>query len=174
LFDLSFRFLFSETGPQEGRALYFNIGYGKFFPIIPNIMSPGIYIDAGLGMDWLYLFSLFSGNSEPKKNDNQEKYQWGQNAGSNLGLRLFNLIEIGVVDIIMFTGYSLSILRFFDTEEYKTIHNSTLGVSLAFRLMDTSGQPIILGLEYAYYIPTSFTNRIAFHHIALVIRGKSY
>jgi hypothetical protein len=178
---MSFRFLFTNTNKPQVSG-YFNIGYGIYNPIIPKIISPGIYFEAGLGLDWMYLFGLFSGTNEPNKNEpfrnepnkNEIDYQVGNNLGSNLGLRLFNLIDLGIMDINLFIGYNLSILLLnVETGDYGIMHNPLAGASITFRL-GGSGQPMGVGLEYAYYIPTTFSTGIAFHHIALVFRAKTY
>jgi hypothetical protein len=174
LFDVSFRFLFSKTNESQVSG-FTNIGYGKYYPIVPKIISPGIYFEAGIGMDWIWLFFLLSGTNEPSKNEprrNENAYQFGNNLGSNLGFRLFNLTELGIMDINLFVGYNLSTILNIDKSTYEFIHNPIVGTSITFRLRGNTGQPVGLGLDYAYYIPTIFSNGTAFHHLALMFRFR--
>jgi hypothetical protein len=153
-------------------SLYLNIGYGKHFPIIPRILSPGIYIEGGLGADWVYLFSLFSEENTSKKDE--DDYEFGYNAGVNFGFRLYTLIELGIADINMFVGYNFSLLIInANQDEYDFIHSPIIGGSITFNIGRSSGEPMGVGLEYAYYFPAKSSNRIAFHHFALVFRFKS-
>jgi hypothetical protein len=169
IIDLSLKFLIPETNESQVSG-FINAGYGKYFPIVPNIISPGIYAEAGIGADWLYLFSLFSDNYEPSRDENHE---FGFNLGANLGFRLFNLIEIGIFDINLFTGYSLSILLLkVGKGDYEIIHNPMVGASVAWRLRTASESPMGLGLEYAYHIPIKFSNRIPIHQVAIIFRFK--
>jgi hypothetical protein len=176
LIDVSFKVLIPKTmGPLPSG--YINMSYGKYFPVVPDIISFGVSLEAGLGLDWLYLFSLFTGNNEsaygkndPKKND----YDFGFQMGSSTGLRLFSLFEIGIADLNIFIGYNLSLLiTDINSVKYGFIHNPIVGASITFRLGRRSGNPMGLGLEYAYYIPTPFSKGMAFHHFALVFRFMS-
>ena len=167
-FDISVRGVMPRTDGVQTSG-YFNIGYGRNFPIIPDIISPGIYIETGLGADWIYLTSLFSGNHDESK----DNYEFGYNFGYNVGFRLFNIIDISIFDITMFAGYNLSVLLFNSNEEtYRTIHNPIIGFTIAIRLRSSTGLVTGLGFEYAYYIPTIFSNRIAFQHFAFLFRFR--
>jgi hypothetical protein len=176
LVDGSFRFLTSHAeGPQA--TGYLNFSYGKYFPVVPDIIFFGVSFEAGLGLDWVYLISLFTGNNEsaygkndPKKND----YEFGFQLGTNYGLRLFSLLEIGIADFNIFIGYNVSLLIIdINSGDYGFIQNPIVGASITFRLGGRSGNPMGLGLEYAYYIPTPFSKGMAFHHFALVFRLMS-
>jgi hypothetical protein len=154
--DASIRFLGPELNDPELMG-YFNIGYAKYKPIIPYIFSPGVYIDAGLGLDWLALFC-----DEEKTNEDKNKEY--KQLGFNLGFRLFNLIEISIIDINMFIGYNLVIGQL-DKRAPGIIHNPIIGASIAIKF---------IGVEYSYYIPTVFSKRIAFHHLSILFHIKDF
>jgi hypothetical protein len=132
---------------------FFNIGGGVHHTIIPNIISPGIYFDLGIGYDWMKIFSNEEFDVEKEKNTEFNQF------GLNLGCRFYNLIEIDIVNINMFFGYNL-LLGQLDKRVNPIIHNPIMGVSVSIKF---------IALEYAYYIPTKYSNYTTFHHISLVI-----
>jgi hypothetical protein len=162
LLDASIRLLIPETDESQV-SLYFNIGYGKYFEIIPDFMHSGIYVDGGLGWDWIYLISLFSGDK--KENQKKEDYAFGFNLGYNFGIRLFSTINAGICQVTLFLGYSVSSLLL-NTIDYGIIHGPKTGASVLIKIGEMG-----IGLEYAYYIPTIFSNRNTYHHISFLLRS---
>lgn len=132
---------------------FINFGYGRYYPIVPHVISPGIHIDAGFGIDWLYVFS-----DEDDKDKNKEL----KHLGLNCGLRLFNLIELGVIDINMFAGFNV-VLGQLDNRAPVGIINPAIGASLTIKF---------IGIEYSYYFPSRYSDNIAFHHISIIITIK--
>ena len=155
LVDISLRFTVPELPESEGMA-FINIGYGRYFPIVPHLISPGIYADFGIGVDWFGLFS--DDDTDKEKTKNKEYKQFGL----NLGFRLFNLIEIGMVDINTFIGYNF-ILGQLDARASGFIHTPVIGASIAIGFV---------AIEYCYYIPTRFSSNVTFHHFTIAFHGK--
>ena len=153
--ELSWRFLVPELESPQAMG-FVNFGAGFHRTIVPNIISPGFYVDAGIGMDWLLLFS--DREDKYEELEKREVYQ----IGFNLGFRIYNLIEIGIVDITTFIGYNLVILQL-DERAPGIIHNPIIGASIIINF---------IGLEYCYYIPTYFSNNVPFHHISIVFHFK--
>jgi len=154
-FDLSFRGLYPELEKPELMG-YLNFGYGSYLPIVPILLSPGIYVDVGIGLDWIR--AIFGDDSS---NNNNRDENFNQ-LGLNLGIRAFNLIQIGVMDIKPFVGYNFVIGQL-DKRASWFIHGPIIGASIVFSM---------IGLEYCYYVPTRFSDEIAFHHIAVIFRLK--
>jgi hypothetical protein len=151
LIDASLRFIWPEL-PSSELMEFVNVGLGLHHTIIPNIVSPGIYFDLGLGFDWMGIFSDKEFDVEKEKNT-----EFNQ-VGLNFGCRFYNLIEIDIVDINMFIGYNL-IIGQLDKRADIIIHNPIAGASVVIKF---------IGFEYAYYIPTKYSNNITFHHISIV------
>ncbi|MCL2808920.1 MAG: hypothetical protein FWD24_02505 [Treponema sp.] len=167
LFDGSLRILIPESS-ESSVSFYFNIGYGKYFPVITNNIYLGIYIDAGIGWDWMYLISLFS--AERQHHNSGIYYYFGFNLGYNFGIRFFSLFDISLFDLMIFAGYNLSSLMV-DVKnwEYGIVHNPNVGISTIIELRSSPDQSMGLGLEYAYYIPV-FSERISLHHFSIMFR----
>ena len=157
LLEASLRFLMPELPSGEG-MVFLNFGYGFHYPLVPHIVCPGIFLDAGIGLDWL---AILSDNEEDKDKDKEKKRDYKQ-LGLNLGLRVYNLIEFGFVDINPFVGYNL-ILGQLDRRAPWFFGSPVIGVSLAIKFV---------GIEYCYYVPTKFSNNVGFHHAAIVFHLK--
>jgi len=67
-------------------------------------------------------------------------------------------MELGIFNIHTFFGYNL-ILGQLDPRVSKIIHNPIVGIKFLV---------YFIGLEYAYYIPTKYSDNTGFHHISLV------
>jgi len=67
-------------------------------------------------------------------------------------------MELGVFNIHTFFGYNF-ILGQLDPRVSKIIHNPIVGIKILL---------YFIGLEYAYYIPTKYSDNTGFHHISLV------
>ena len=154
ILELSLRFVMPEENDPQG-LIFVNLGAGFHREIVPKLISPGLYIDAGIGPDWLELFSDSDGKEDKR---DKEFYQ----LGINLGFRLYNFFDLGIASIKPFVGYNL-ILGQLDNRAPWAIHNPVIGVSLAIK---------IIGIEYCYYIPTYFSNNVPFHHLAIKLQIK--
>jgi hypothetical protein len=154
------RILF-EAGPRfwfpfdynSGFLAFINIGAGFGIDFIKYVLSPGIYVDIGIGMDWFYLFS----DSDQKKDD----YIPSQIFLSG-GVRLYNVMNISDFYIIPHIGYNfmLFIVPFLN-----------VGVSVSYRQWP-------FAIEYAYYPPhrsSQYGIQYTLHHIMFKIsfNGKN-
>ena len=155
--DVSIRIVWPQLYYPE-LMIFANIGYGFNFPVMRNFFSVGFYIDAGVGADWLALFS----------NDNYNNYEYGRDRskiynqfGANIGLRAYSLIELGIMNFTFFAGYS-AIFGQLDRRAPAIIHNPVAGASLIFKW---------IGLEYCWYIPVYQPANVMFHHISIVFRA---
>jgi hypothetical protein len=121
----------------------FNFGIGFGIDLVKYVLSPGIYIDLGVGTDWFYVFS----DSEEKNED----YVPTQFLLSG-GVRVYNYMRIFWFDVIPFIGYNFIFIF---------IPLPNVGVSIAFR-------NIPLEIEYAYYFSSYYTlHQKAGHHITV-------
>jgi len=159
----SIRFLVPELDPSEV-GVFLNLGIGYHHTIVPGWFSPGIYFDAGIGADWFYLLSLFSGDYE---NSNYDKNRELNHFGLNLGFRLYNFMEIGFqfINFKPFVGYNV-IIGLADKRMPSTIHNPVAGASLIFNFANNS-----IGFEYCFYFPVNGSHNIRLHHFSIVIQS---
>ena len=91
-----------------GYLAFVNFGAGVGIDLIKYILSPGIYVDIGIGMDWFYLFS----DNEQKKDDyTPSQFFW------SCGARLYNVMNISDFYIIPHIGYNffLFVIPFLNT-----------------------------------------------------------
>ena len=153
LFESSLRVIIPEL--YEPKLMgFFNNGIGLHYEIIPKIFSPGVYIDVGYGYDWARMFE--DNNSDTEENKN-EKYE---QLGFNFGFRLYNLIELGIINVNTFVGYTF-ILGQLDLRVSPIIHNPIIGIGISI---------FFVYLEYSYYISTKYSDDTNFHHIAIGFR----
>jgi hypothetical protein len=124
------------------------------YPIIPNIISPGIYLDIGFGIDWLKIFTDAYFDMEK-----EEIRQLFDTFSVTYDFRLYNLIKINTFDINVFTGYNLTLSHF-----SSIMHNPIIGVSMSVKF---------IGIEYGYSIPIKYSNYKTFHHIAIVFSVRN-
>ena len=66
LLEVSYRFIFPELHKPK-LMVFFDLGVGWHYEIIPKIFSPGIYADIGVGYDWIRIFSEEKSDDEKKK-----------------------------------------------------------------------------------------------------------
>jgi hypothetical protein len=141
LVDGGLRFLFPLVSSPYVVS-FVNFGGGVGIDLVKYILSPGIYIDLGIGTDWFYIFS----DSE-NKYDNYTPIQFLLSGG----IRVYNYMRIFRFDVVPFLGYNFMV--FF-------IPLPNIGVSIAFGS---------LAVEYAYYFPTNNINYRGnnMHHVML-------
>jgi hypothetical protein len=146
LFDASLRYFF----PVEKMSVltFLCIGFGLGIDIFNNILSPGIYLDIGIGTDWFAIFGFLDPNRNSSKT-NDDKREYNQFAYSG-GLRIYNIIKIYPFYLIPFAGYNFL---------YFYIPLPNVGISLSYKDW---------GFEYAYYFSTNSHTR-SHHHISLRI-----
>ena len=129
---------------------FINFGLGLGIDLIKHFLSPGLYIDIGIGLDWFYLFS------DGKKNDDYTPTQFFLSGG----VRLYNVINILNFNIVPHIGYNL--LLFF-------MPFLNIGVSVSFWKLP-------IAIEYAYYpqrYSTYHNIHNSFHQIMLKILFNS-
>jgi hypothetical protein len=149
LMDVGARFWF-PIDYSAGYLAFLNFGIGLGIDLVKYVLSPGIYLDVGIGIDWFYIFS----DKEQKK----EGYIPTQFFFSG-GARLYNIMNISELYIIPHIGYNLLLF-------YLPFLN--VGVSVSF------GQ-LPFAIEYAYYPPRQSTwHEIhnSLHHIMLKISAS--
>jgi hypothetical protein len=78
-------------------ASFVNFGGGVGIDLVKYILSPGIYIDLGIGTDWFYVFSDLE-----NKNDNYAPVQFLLSSG----IRAYNYMRIFRFDVVPFLGYN--------------------------------------------------------------------
>lgn len=156
LSEISLKFVFPELYKPEP-TIFVNFGSGLYYKIIPKIFMPGIFIDVGIGYDLMRI--LTEDDSDYKKIKNEEFEQFGLSSG----LRLYNLIEIGSININTFSGYTF-ILGQLDKRASPIIHNPIVGASISIDF---------IGVEYAYYFPMEYSTNTTFHHISIFLHSKS-
>jgi len=151
--DFSIRAV-GPPGIEDGQVMQFmNFGIGFLFQPYSRINFSGLYIDAGLGWDLMVLFD------NEMTDEDKRNHEFNQ-VGINLGVRLFNITQIGFFGFKTFVGYNL-ILGQLDNRAPPIMHNPVIGASLVVGP---------LGLEFCYYIPTRFSNGIPFIHFAILFR----
>ena len=146
LYETSLRCLWPGLEDQK-QSWFINTGLGLHHAIVPKILIPGLYADAGLGVGWFALFS--ADNREARKFEKEQ-------LALNLGFRIYNKSQIGLVNINLFAGY---VFLFGQANESAIRHSPILGSSVTIHF---------LGLEYAYYFPTRQSNNNTYQHISLV------
>jgi hypothetical protein len=117
--------------------LFFDFGIGVNYDLVQNIVSPGIYADVALGIDWILMFL----------NEEDEKYKPTQLEFGG-GIRIYNVSRIFGFSIMPFIGYNALV-------SYGHLLPS-LGLILKYEG---------LSIEYAFYIPNEFNK--SRHHISL-------
>jgi hypothetical protein len=108
--------------------VFINFGAGFGIDLIKYVLSPGIYVDVGIGMDWFYLFS----DSDQKK-DNYIPTQFLLSGG----VRLYNIMNISEFYIIPHIGYNFLLFM---------VPFLNVGVSVSYRQWP-------FAVEYAHYSP---------------------
>jgi len=156
ILEMSVRIVWPQLYNPE-LMVYVNFGGSMSLPVIPYFLSVGLYGDVGIGADW---FALFSNDSYNRDDYNRDKNKIYNQFGANLGLRLYFLIELGIMKFTAFTGYNV-IFGQLDSRAPGIIHNPIAGASLIFKF---------IGLEYCYYIPVLQPDNVKFHHISVVFR----
>jgi hypothetical protein len=156
----SLRFLFPGLS-SPSVTLSLNIGAGLHYTFVPDLFSPGIYAEFGLGMNWLWLY-LFkdSFDEEYEKHYFYKELERRYGFGVFLGFRFYNLFETENMFIIPFIGCNF-IMGQTDYRIMQNILTPNAGVLFLF------GKG--LGLEYGFHIPTSASENAIFHHISIVI-----
>ena len=148
LLDLSLRFLWPNVDSPRA-MIYTNLGIGVHRSVVPRLLIPGIYAEVGVGMDWWRLFS----NEARDPEDILEQF------GLNLGLRVYNRIELGSVSFNPFAGASL-LLGQLDDRAPAVTSTFVFGGALAF---------LFVGVEYAYHIPMNRSTTVRFHHVSIML-----
>ena len=145
--DISLRVFFPvDANANRGALTYLGLGFGLGVDIIKYFLSPGIYLGAGLGTDWLTLFSL----------DKNISVDFGYSQlGVNCDIRIYNIIKLYDFDLIPFFGYHFNMF-------FRPLPN--FGVSLSYKNF---------AMEYAYYFPVSY-EPFGRHHVALKITKNDY
>jgi hypothetical protein len=153
--ELSARLFF----PSDSNSLTFvNFGLGVGVDIYPHVLSPGIYLDIGIGTDWFALFSKDDDKDKKEDKDTKDKKEDDEDIpqiGLNAGLRIYNIINIHYFNIIPFIGYNVVLGHY-------PLPNA--GISISFK---------IFAIEYAYYFPVSY-DPIGHHHFAVKISINDY
>jgi hypothetical protein len=114
--------------PDDLNLIFFHLGYGKGYGIIPNRWYIGAAGDVGIGMDYVLLF-LDSQNDE----NNKRKRDYYQ-LGFSFGAKAFSLFRMPIFDLYAFFGCDLM---------YAVMPLPYFGMEIA--LTD------LFGLEYMYY-----------------------
>jgi hypothetical protein len=114
--------------------LSFSIGVGYNFNVIPNIFSPGIYVDVGLGY-----FGLFSDTKDDEPG----------HGGIWAGIRFNNLFQFNSFEIQPFVGLTL-----YGFSEM-ALPTTTYGILFAYTKY---------GLEYSFHLPISNADKIFYIH----------
>lgn len=159
--DISFRFLWSDSHFSDllqSRFMGFlNVGGGLHYTFLPNILSPGLYLDAGISNSRFFSDDVFD--------EETAEDIFSQGVGLTFGGRLYNFFNIRQVGVKVFAGYNI-ILGFFNLNNGIISGNPILGTSIQFGFTNFG----LLGLEYTYYIPTNHSNNIGLHHFSLIFR----
>ena len=111
------------------------IGYHLYF--IPNILSPGLYVEGGLSA-YSLLWLLF----EMPNNSEEFDYDMKLSSFGFFGIRIYNQFRINYIDIQPFIG--LNIFGFINNSETTGVGCIYFGLLFAYK---------IFCLEYSYYIP---------------------
>ena len=148
LIDLSLRFLWPDVASPRA-MIYTNLGIGVHRRVVPGLFVPGVYVEAGIGVDWWRLFS----GEERDPEDILEQF------GLNLGFRVYNRIELGWASFNPFAGVSL-LLGQLDDRAPSVTRNFVFGGALAF---------LFVGVEYAYHIPMNRSTNVRFHHVSIML-----
>ena len=114
-----------------------SLGIGYHLNFIPNILSPGLYVEGGLSAVSL-LWLLF----EMPNNNEEFDYEMKISSFGFFGIRLYNQFRINSIDIQPFIG--LNILGFIKNSE--TIGVGCINFGLLFAYNN-------ICIEYSYYIP---------------------
>lgn len=149
-FDWSLKFLFPVD--EVGTFTFVDFGFGISYDIIPRVLSPGIYIDAGVGPGWI---ALFDDNNSYKIDSARDLWAFGV----ILGARLYNITKINDFSIIPFVGYNF---LFF------IIPLPNVGIQLVYKNFS---------IEYAYYFPDNharLTSHGTLHHISIKMMGSAF
>ena len=112
-----------------------SLGFGYHLNIIPNIFSPGLYLDMGIG----YLSLLLSSNDDYENNT----------FGGWAGFRLYNRFRFNLIDIEPFIG--LTIYGFSNLG----VPATTFGMLLAYNYF---------GIEYSFHNPIFNAEKIYYVH----------
>jgi hypothetical protein len=115
--------------------LSFSIGIGYHLNIIPNVFSPGIYVDVGLGY-----FGLLSDTNDDAT---------GGHGGVWAGIRLYNLFRLNSIEMQPFIGLTL-----YGFSELG-LPTTTYGILFAYERF---------GLEYSFHMPLSDRDKIFYIH----------
>ncbi|MDR2470624.1 MAG: hypothetical protein LBD09_00765, partial [Treponema sp.] len=121
--EVSYRIAFPDS-------MFLNGVFGRHLPF--RFVSPGIALDAGLGLDWLLLFSDDRKDADKPWPEAEKKEKETWQFGFNLGVRVYALVEIGIVDVNLFAGYSL-ILGHQDRSLPGVTHNPVIGASITIK-----------------------------------------
>jgi hypothetical protein len=136
-------------------------GIGYHLNVIPNIISPGIYIEGGLSIfNFFYLFARTSENDNSSRNNNEIStnrdnvndkgiYPFGF-----LGIRLYNQFRFHLIDIQPFIGFS----AFTFIKDYATTGIGCLKLGILFAYNNFC-------IEYGYHIP--YSNIKPIHRIGI-------
>jgi hypothetical protein len=149
--DISARF----APISEYSFFLLDFGFGIGMDIYPHLLSPGIYLDIGIGADWFSLFISDDDSNKTKQEKEKEKEKIPQ-LGLSTGLRIYNIINIYNFNIIPFFGYNFVL-------PYYPLPNS--GLSLSFKNF---------AIEFAYYIPTSYMPISNFHFAIKVTMNENF
>jgi hypothetical protein len=141
--DIGYRYIFPiKIEPYNLSFVNFGLGVGT--DLIKYVLSPGIYLDIGIGTDWFYIFS-----DSKKRDSNYSPVQFLLSGE----VRLYNYMRIYQFDVIPFLGCNFLLF-------YIPLPN--VGVSIALG-------SIPIGIEYAYYFPKHFMEHKNGHHIMIKI-----
>jgi hypothetical protein len=148
LFHVSLGFLFPnlESPPLN---TFLNFGIGSHFTIVPKMISPGIYTELGIGLNWHNIGSKFP--------------FW-----FNAGARFYNLFDLsinnGYTSIKPFIGYNL-IIGEIDARVSSIIHNPTIGLSLRRNNA---------GIEFIYHFPSNSSDNAGLIQLSYIgsFRGR--
>jgi len=148
--DIGYRFMFPLDN-KPWHLSFLNVGLGVGIDLLEYVLSPGLYVDLGIGTDWLYVFS--------DSYDSDSNYSPVQFFVSG-GIRIYNYMRILRFDVIPFFGYNFMLF-------FLPLPNA--GVSISFG-------DFPLGIEYAYYFPSRYLPYGRMHHImikfTLVVGGN--
>ena len=130
----------NALSPEEEMSIFstmlsLTFGVGYHLNIIPNILTPGLYIDMGMG----YL-SIFAGPDE--EGDNTTFGGWA-------GIRLYNRFRFNLIDVEPFIGFTLYGFS------NMGVPATTFGLLVAYNY---------LGVEYSFHHPINNSDKIYYVH----------
>jgi hypothetical protein len=155
-FNLLYNFTVFEDISNPGESILtslltssISVGTGYHLNVIPNILSPGIYVEGGLSaINLIYILSKMSENENENNYNNKisteddSKYDTKISAFGFIGIRLYNQFRFNLIDIQPFVGFSTFI--FVIDSEVTGAGCFKFGILFAYNNFC---------IEYGYHIP---------------------